>query len=130
MLVVPETVALNCLLWPAAKVALEGLTLMEIAAAGVTVTTEVFVTPPALALTVTDEVAVAVPTCTAKFALVAPAETVTAEGIVTLAPPVTVLPRDTETPPAGAAFSSVAVQVDVAGPWTVDGLQERLFTLG
>lgn len=84
VLVVPVTAAVNCWLWPAPNVTVEGLTVMPIAE--LTCKVAVRVTPPWLANSVTVDPAVAEPTCAENVALPAPDATVTLDGMVTATP--------------------------------------------
>jgi hypothetical protein len=65
---------------------------------------------------------------TVNEALEAPAATVTDAGTVRTV--VSVLDSETAIPPAGAAWVSVTVPVDVVPPDTVDGLSERALGRG
>ena len=68
-----------------------------------------------------------VATVAVKFAVDAPASTVTDAGTLTFE---LLLERVTLNPPEGAAEVSVTVQVDDPGEVTVAGLQERLLSAG
>jgi len=81
--------------------------------------------------TSTTEVSVPTsPTLTVKFALVAPASTVTDEGIVRVTPIIVPVPSATVVPPVGAAPESVTVQVEDPSRLSVDGLHVKPFKLG
>jgi hypothetical protein len=87
------------------------------AAAGFTVKAAVLVTPPALAVIVTDTDAVTGDVATVNPALVAPAATVTLAGTVATA--VLLLESVTTVPPEGAAAVSVTVPLTELPPVTL-----------
>jgi hypothetical protein len=83
--------------------------------------------PFSVAVTWALESALTLPTLALKVALDWPAATLTAAGTVTNALP---LASVTLTPPEGAALDNVAVQLDVAPEFTVDGLHDSEDTPG
>lgn len=95
---------------------------LMVATAGERLTVKLFVTPPALAVRVTDCAELTAATVALKLALAAFAETVTFEGTVS---DELVLPRVTVTPPLGAEPFSVTVHVSVPELATEEFAQER-----
>jgi hypothetical protein len=96
----------------------EGLEPLE----GESCSAKVFVTPPELALRVTDCAVVTADAVAVKAALVALAGTVTEEGTVSAA---LLLARPTLNPPVGAAAVSVTVQASVPAP-VIDALAQAM----
>jgi hypothetical protein len=91
---------------------------------GVTVSVAVFVVPPNAPVTVTGVEALTAVVVTLKFALVAPAATVTLAG--TAATVVLLLESVMAAPPVGAALVSVAVPCEALPPTTLVGLSAML----
>lgn len=95
---------------------------------GVTVSVAVLVMPPNAPVIVTGVEALTAVVVTLKFALVAPAATVTLAGTLATAP--LLLDSVTTAPPAGAAPVNVAVPCDAPPPATLVGLSAMLDSEG
>jgi hypothetical protein len=93
----------------------------------VSVSENVRVTPAAEAVRVAVTSAATSAAVAEKFAVVAAAGTETEAGAVTLA---LLLDNDTANPPARAADVNVTVHVDVAGPCTDAGVQDKVLNWG
>ena len=94
---------------------------VDVEAGGVTVSVAVRTAPPALAVIVTGVDEATAEVVIGKFALVAPAVTVTLDGTVAA---VALLERETGNPPAGAPDVSLTVPVALLPPVTLVGLTD------
>jgi hypothetical protein len=123
VLVVPDTVAVNCLVCPGASVVLDGLNCTATTAGAEIVRLKLRLTPLSVpAITAVPVVPAAI--WTVNDADVEPAGTVTEAGIVTGTDDAP-LPSETIRPPEGAGPVKVAVQELEPGLTTVAGLQAR-----
>jgi hypothetical protein len=93
-----------------------------------TVKVAVWLTPPAIAVMTVERFVEPVKVAIEKFALVAPAGTVTDAGTVAAA--VFELDRETATPPVGAAPEIVTVPVALVPPVTAVGLSVSAVAVG